>query len=731
MKEKCKGNFLGDLFPDFQTEIVMLILFFVPLLFLPTLFTTFELPKVVFFRSAVIILIVVTIGRWFWQNILDGARQQTHRESRTWWRRIKDRIDHGRPLLHKNLLWISGVIFLSMYGAATLFSVAPAISLAGIYGRFQGTYTFVCYVFFGMVVFWILRRTEQKQQNSREVSEKLLRIMMAAAICAATFAVLSKFLPAVGIRFLDFWNTEPFLGRVFGTMGHPDFLAGFLIMVMPVMVAQLVKRSQTCVHLASTAKDPEKKRHRFALVMMVASLAMCFLALYFTASRAAFLGLFAGLTVFAFGYGRKNRKKIVQGMVVLVVIFTIMAALMGQRFLFQGENMRSIQSRISLWQGTIAMIASRPFFGYGPDTFALAFPKFAPVNLNFTERLNDIPDRAHNEFLDMAASIGLPGTLAYTFFLGSLIMMVFKRIVSAQKNLKNLHILGVLSGLVALFVNNQLSFSTTVHWVYMATFVAILLNFLMSTEKFPQFSQETFRDQLPTPHISQRYGFPRTIIAMGVLAVLSWVWWYIDVREIQADAWYRAGYDARNKNEVAVDAFQEAVFAAPWQSFYRMEYVETLMVNKKFDEALQQAKIATELRHEDSYSLVIRAEAEAGVASAGADTGMKVKVEAAEITHFDQALADFGKASTLAPFYPRLYLSWGKTLLDAHQEEKAGKIFEYYLSIVPDFYCWKDHLDEHTPEEREQYRIFYKLNPDFDRVFEYWEESMKRTGKLS
>lgn len=682
------------LFENLEEILCLVILFGLPLFFLPNIFTTFELAKVFWVRSLVVLMVIV-VGL---KSLKRKKRKKGHVIELGLNLDKKFGMNLGSNLKKTHLpravflLLMSGIIFLVWYGLATLFSAAPMVSFIGLYPRFQGLYSFGCYLIFGGFIFFILRKKTAIGQSEIFLKRLSSTMIMAAAI-TSFIALFAFFLPKVGINFLNFWDTDIFLGRVFGTMGHPDFLAGFLIMVIPQMICEIFQQ-----------KNSSSKKIR---VMMWVALILSLITLYLTSSRAAFLGLNVALIVIAALYGKKiGNKKILFGALIFPLIIII--GLIGlqlvnhswvkntfaERFVFQGENLRSWQSRLSLWQGTLRLIAEHPLLGYGPDTFALVFPKYAPVKLNFSERLNDIPDRAHNEFLDLAVNIGIPGMLAGTFFFIFLLVVSVRKILSPDP--RWLHMLGIIGGLAALFVNNLFSFSTTVVSAYMASFVAIVLSFIWPVR------------MIDTHHRDWKLNiFAKFFICLGLVILGGW-WWHQDFQALTADYWYRVSFDLRNagKNGEAIMALEKAQMSAPFQSFYAMALANIFISDNKFGDAFEQAQIATQLRHEDVYSLIIRAKVETG------------------LQKYDLALADFEKAATKAPHYPQLYLEWGKSLLAAQQYQKAVDIFNYYLAIVPDFYRWKGHFAELSAEDQNRYRIFYKLNPDFDKVFEYLQKAL-------
>src|SRR3989442_11666503 len=79
--------------------------------------------------------------------------------------------------------------------------------------------------------------------------------------------------------------------------------------------------------------------------------------------------------------------------------------------------------RLYFWRHTLQLLAKRPIVGYGPETLVLVFPQGwdAERSRLFGEMLFTPPkvDKAHNETLDMAMSIGVLGVAAFWWVLVS------------------------------------------------------------------------------------------------------------------------------------------------------------------------------------------------------------------------------------------------------------------------------------------------------------------------
>jgi tetratricopeptide (TPR) repeat protein len=69
-------------------------------------------------------------------------------------------------------------------------------------------------------------------------------------------------------------------------------------------------------------------------------------------------------------------------------------------------------SRLHIWKPALAMFLQNPLIGTGLDTFKIAFPRYAGPDFNRIDGIFVSSRTAHNEWLQAAATTGLPGLLA-------------------------------------------------------------------------------------------------------------------------------------------------------------------------------------------------------------------------------------------------------------------------------------------------------------------------------
>jgi O-antigen ligase len=143
---------------------------------------------------------------------------------------------------------------------------------------------------------------------------------------------------------------------------------------------------------------------------------LCFSTLVASASRAGFLatlcGLLAALIATAFVAGRRATMR--WAVAVACGLFLLIAALIALSGDTLAARLNSLVEagnadalRLVLWSAATRMIKDAPLLGLGLGTFQDAYPLYA----NQIEPY--IMDRAHNDYLEFAAGLGLPAAAAW------------------------------------------------------------------------------------------------------------------------------------------------------------------------------------------------------------------------------------------------------------------------------------------------------------------------------
>ncbi len=299
--------------------------------------------------------------------------------------------------LDRPLLVYAGAIV-----AATALSVDPRWSIWGDPQGYEGTLSLLAYA---AVAAGAARLT------TRQIP-LLLKVLLAAGVLSAGYGI-AQFL---GFDFLLRDPTRASWTRAFGTTSGPNWLGGYMLMLIPIASAFALQARSTLAALPYLAAAP-----------------ILFGALLATESRSAWAGVLVAAVAGTIVW-RQSRRTIPAPALVRASVTAAILLALAVLFFFPGGLVSSrgerggpagrltdisddpggIQTRIALWVPTTQLIARRPVFGYGPDTFRKVFPQtWTPQWQRLKGAKPLIINRAHNQLLDLAISIGLVGLAGY------------------------------------------------------------------------------------------------------------------------------------------------------------------------------------------------------------------------------------------------------------------------------------------------------------------------------
>jgi O-antigen ligase len=303
-------------------------------------------------------------------------------------------ISTGQLIVRRTPLDIPILAFLASAVLSTAFAVNVNVAVFGIYTRYDGLLTLATYA----GVFWFAVQTLEGPAGARA----LLRTMLASGYAVAALAIVQ----AAG----DLVSQQASI-HAFGTLGQWNILGGFLAMLWPVALIELVVATRPGARLLAAN----------VLVVLL-------LALILTFSRSAWLGSAAGLLVLLMAGSRQTRRAGVALLAMAAALAVAIALSASGGF----ELARSLEARalslfdpsdprLAIWRDTIPLILNRPLIGFGPDTFGLVFPRFNTVY--YIEPI----DKAHAEVLQIAATQGLLGLAAYGWVVVSVVRAFLRR----------------------------------------------------------------------------------------------------------------------------------------------------------------------------------------------------------------------------------------------------------------------------------------------------------------
>jgi tetratricopeptide (TPR) repeat protein len=293
--------------------------------------------------------------------------------------------------------------------------------------------------------------------------------------------------------------------RIISTFGNATYLAGFLAMLLPVMInrALFPGRIETLARFsppsretapskagkrkeakARRVKRPQTKQGRqwpVRLAYIALSLFML-LNLFWTYSRAAWLGAAVGLALNVIlllrVVERAVARRILPVMGATLALILAAAVVLALR-IPQTQRARIMESfsfsfywnqRLEmLWVGGLQIFREHPALGSGPGTYQIYSRTHHRPELYMpgTFQYPGAP-HSHNEFIELLSDQGLPGLLTFLWFLAVYVWMVRKALRGQVSPAVKGVVIAFASGTLALLIQNM--FGVTLRWVHCALY---------------------------------------------------------------------------------------------------------------------------------------------------------------------------------------------------------------------------------------------------------------------
>lgn len=278
---------------------------------------------------------------------------------------------------------------------------------------------------------------------SNITDKKFLKKFVLAVILGGTTAA------CVGISEHLIWGVE----RSGATLGHPNVLASYLILVIPIVFSLLLY----------VPKRGEKILLTFSLVVM----AIC---LIFTGSRAGWLAL-VGAMSFLVLIEKKRRVAIGLTLVIIVVASILIPSVSARLSTIFDLNFSTNKERIYGAKSTLQMIRDHPLTGTGINTFYYVYPQYqlpeATLHLG----------HAHNVFLQIGAEMGLFGLIIFLWLLIRVFKIGWETLRRTRNDYLRVVTIGLLASLIAFLVNQEFDYTwgTGSLFVFFWVLLAMLL----------------------------------------------------------------------------------------------------------------------------------------------------------------------------------------------------------------------------------------------------------------
>jgi O-antigen ligase len=291
------------------------------------------------------------------------------------------------------------------------------------------------------------------------------------ALCLVGLGVFEAFYGLVqylaGWQYI--WNVPRrfYLGAATGTYINHNHYAGLLEMILPLALAlafyhwQKARRfrRRSVRALFDHLTDPEIRKCFLLLLAAVVLL----VALVFSFSRMGMISTLVSLGAMAavVWIGRRRAPVPAALIVVLLAGGVATAAWVGvgpvvERFeqLPQNEPLaNATQGRMALWRNSTELIRAHPWTGVGLGCFEYAFTGVQRIGLTY------VADHAHNDYLELAAELGLPCAALLFAMIFWLVFRILQAALDAASSLARSLALGSLGAAVALLAHSVADFN--------------------------------------------------------------------------------------------------------------------------------------------------------------------------------------------------------------------------------------------------------------------------------
>jgi len=635
----------------------------------PLIFSTknselFEVPKMIFVYLAAAIIFFLTLSKFILQ---------------------------GKITVPKNWAIVTFLIFIVIQVLSTLFSIDKFTSIFGYPSRLNGG-LLSQFAYFAIFTGAFVNLNSEK-------SKKLLMAIVTSAFAVTLWGIPAHFgkdpscLVLTGTLNSSCWQKEfdPTV-RIFSTLGQPNWLASYLVLTLPIALAFSLISTQSKIKVSFLA---------ITLVL--------FTGLIMTTSRAGFLGAAIALGSILLLLGFKAIKQNLRLLLLFLLGFILIAVIFGTNLFSRFSEALNKQPatsnqlpatsyqqpattptesgtiRIIVWQGALSVFKHWPVLGSGPETFAYSYYLFRPTAHNQTTEWGFFYNKAHNEFLNYLANLGILGTVSYLALIGISVFGLwrFSRKLNSDSILAKAAIGSIFGYQATIF------FGFSVVTTQLLMFL-IIASFLIPEIKPPPFysSSDSEKLKVSSRKSSNNIGFfisLLTIVIFGLYAIT------LVGRIYLADLAF--AHAERSSGEQALINYSNAVDIFPATNpFY--------LANYAYESALYAAD-TDDPEFTNTLTTQTQALAEKTLSASPNNliTTRKIANAYFLISDYDKeykqkALGVGQKLTELAPTDPQSYLTFAKIQAGLGQDEEAIKTLETALSLKPDYQEAKELLDQ-------------------------------------
>ena len=351
-----------------------------------------------------------------------------------------------------------------------------------------------------------------------------------------------------------------------------------------------------------------------------------------TASRTMFIASIAGLFLFVIGglfVGSKPFRS--RRLAILIAIFAAIAFVsqiplpshngfsVSQRFSGREEDsVRSARSRLLLWGMALEGFKQEPITGIGADNY---FTDYKILRGGYSQRdpsnplleLNEelIPERAHNEFLQVLCELGVVGAIFFGWMLVGILYLAGKSVLRRRSLISA----GALVGIIAFLITSaatSYSFRFPANGLCFFFLVAIAMG------------KNAARNEAASSQLGNRVT-PFLYLALLILSAFAVV--FSAIRGVTVTS---LGWALNTTDQHAAETYLDrAIDVDGWEPMFRYYLGQQLLLESREEEAIPQLTLAIDRGLAASTSFYQLAEAQSAVGQT--DDALKTYEEAIRV----------------------------------------------------------------------------------------------------
>ncbi|MCF7795235.1 O-antigen ligase family protein [Patescibacteria group bacterium] len=552
----------------------------------------------------------------------------------------------------KHILWPSLYVLVLIISTAFAFDVSKAFW--GSYSRQFGLLTHLfLYLWFILLLFNLSLRS-----NVIKIKE-IYKTIALSSFLVSVYAILQYF----GIDFFTWREAAISTKRAFSTLGQPNYLGIFLVMVIPIII-----------YLFKIERN--KYLRFFWLIIAFSSILACF----FTGSRSAWLGLIATIFISIIYILIKNKKLIKSKTFVLSVLAVIIIFVsffsyshFKERFIASLDFEKgSTATRLLYWKASYDKIIQSPIIGYGLEQQKHVLRDAYNKDWAVHEKLNTYSDRAHNIILDQLLVGGIMVLFAYFMILRSWFIFTIRALKTGNYKIAILT-LSLFAYLIALLFSFEIIVSSFYFWLFGALII-VGVNGDKDEDNYKIFN-------LKLPRIIQKI-----IIFTLLLIFLFFI--YLQLQKIIANHYFlaskRAG--ARSAHSEALLLYNYSKDTTCSHKHYDLYFADSISYALIINNQKPYRELELKLENiKDSLNL-----------NTYDDVFVKARINSA-LRKYNEADEGYSKAINLVPEFAKTYLALADNYFLQEKYDEALKYYNITIEKIPeisDQRLNKEHRDQ-------------------------------------